>query len=73
MFQTFQSFVSLSVFPYFWISFVIRAPVGVGLKNLFRAQADANPMAFVIGREIYGHLEMSSTASTTSRMRSAAS
>ena len=45
----------------------------VGLKNLFRAKADANPMAFVIGSEIYGHLEMSSTALTTSRMRSAAS
>jgi predicted phosphate transport protein (TIGR00153 family) len=29
-----------------------------GLKDLFRAQANANPMAFVIGSEIYGHLEM---------------
>jgi predicted phosphate transport protein (TIGR00153 family) len=29
-----------------------------GLKALFRAQADANPMAFVIGSEIYGRLEM---------------
>jgi uncharacterized protein len=28
-----------------------------GLKDLFRAQADANPMAFVIGSEIYDHLE----------------
>jgi uncharacterized protein len=29
-----------------------------GLKALFRAQANSNPMAFVIGSEIYGHLEM---------------
>jgi uncharacterized protein len=29
-----------------------------GLKGLFRAQANSNPMAFVIGSEIYGHLEM---------------
>ena len=29
-----------------------------GLKDLFRAQADANPMAFIIGSEIYGGLEM---------------
>jgi predicted phosphate transport protein (TIGR00153 family) len=29
-----------------------------GLKALFRAHASANPMAFVIGSEIYGHLEM---------------
>jgi predicted phosphate transport protein (TIGR00153 family) len=29
-----------------------------GLKALFHAQADANPMAFVIGSEIYGRLEM---------------
>jgi uncharacterized protein len=29
-----------------------------GLKALFRTQADANPMAFVIGSEIYGRLEM---------------
>jgi uncharacterized protein len=29
-----------------------------GLKDLFRARANANPMSFVIGREIYGHLEM---------------
>ncbi len=29
-----------------------------GLKALFRAQASANPMAFVIGNEIYDHLEM---------------
>jgi predicted phosphate transport protein (TIGR00153 family) len=29
-----------------------------GLRALFRAQADANPMAFIIGSEIYGHLEM---------------
>jgi predicted phosphate transport protein (TIGR00153 family) len=29
-----------------------------GLKALFRAQAGSDPMAFVIGSEIYGHLEM---------------
>jgi uncharacterized protein len=29
-----------------------------GLKDLFRAQANSNPMAFVIGSAIYGHLEM---------------
>jgi uncharacterized protein Yka (UPF0111/DUF47 family) len=29
-----------------------------GLKALFHARADSNPMAFVIGSEIYGHLEM---------------
>ncbi len=28
-----------------------------GLKALFKAQGDADPMSFVIGREIYGHLE----------------
>jgi len=29
-----------------------------GLKELFRAHADTNPMAFIIGSEIYDHLEM---------------
>ena len=29
-----------------------------GLKDLFRTQAHSNLMAFVIGSEIYGHLEM---------------
>jgi predicted phosphate transport protein (TIGR00153 family) len=29
-----------------------------GRKDLFRAHANSNPMAFVIGSEIYGHLEM---------------
>jgi uncharacterized protein len=29
-----------------------------GLKGLFRAQRNSDPMAFVIGSEIYGHLEM---------------
>jgi uncharacterized protein len=29
-----------------------------GLKALFRRHANANPMAFVIGNEIYDHLEM---------------
>jgi predicted phosphate transport protein (TIGR00153 family) len=28
-----------------------------GLQALFRANKDRNPMAFIIGREIYGHLE----------------
>jgi uncharacterized protein len=29
-----------------------------GLKALFRAHANSDPMAFLIGSEIYGHLEM---------------
>jgi uncharacterized protein Yka (UPF0111/DUF47 family) len=29
-----------------------------GLKALFRRHTNANPMAFVIGSAIYGHLEM---------------
>jgi len=29
-----------------------------GLKALFRAHADSDPMAFLIGSEIYDHLEM---------------
>lgn len=28
-----------------------------GLKALFKAKGDKSPMAFIIGREIYGHLE----------------
>jgi uncharacterized protein len=28
-----------------------------GLKALFRAHASSNPMAFIVGSEIYGHLE----------------
>jgi predicted phosphate transport protein (TIGR00153 family) len=28
-----------------------------GLKALFKAQAGQNPMTFIIGREVYGHLE----------------
>ena len=28
-----------------------------GLKALFKAHGDANPMAFIVGREIYSHLE----------------
>jgi len=28
-----------------------------GLRKLYRAQADSNPMAFVTGQEIYQHLE----------------
>jgi predicted phosphate transport protein (TIGR00153 family) len=28
-----------------------------GLKALFRAHADANPMAYIVGSAIYGHLE----------------
>jgi len=29
----------------------------IGLKELFRAQSATSPMAFVIGSEIYDHLE----------------
>ena len=28
-----------------------------GLKALFHAHANSNPMAFIVGSEIYGHLE----------------
>nr|WP_286207616.1 DUF47 family protein [Hephaestia sp. MAHUQ-44] len=28
-----------------------------GLKALFKAHGETNPMAFIVGREIYGHLE----------------
>ena len=28
-----------------------------GRKALFKAQGDAHPMAFIVGREIYSHLE----------------
>jgi uncharacterized protein Yka (UPF0111/DUF47 family)/8-oxo-dGTP pyrophosphatase MutT (NUDIX family) len=29
----------------------------IGLKNLFKTKAAANPMAFIVGQEIYSHLE----------------
>lgn len=29
----------------------------IGLKNLFKTQGHANPMAYIVGSEIYGHLE----------------
>jgi uncharacterized protein len=29
----------------------------VGIKALFKAQKDSNPMAFIVGRELYSHLE----------------
>lgn len=45
----------------------------IGLKELFLKHRDGNTMDFVVGAEIYKHLEKSLTASTTSRTRSTAS
>jgi len=42
----------------------------IGLKELFLKHRDANTMDFIVGAEIYKHLEKLQTASTTSPTRS---